>query len=476
LLYYSKQVYPGGIMMNHLENIRAYAIEKDIDIYLVGGAVRDRIMGIQISDFDFTLSGNCHEVAKGIAEIYNGSYVNMHGDVARVVIQGMIFDFSNLKGDDIYEDLKKRDFRINSIAIDMKTDKIIDVNNGVDDINNKVIKLTYPKGFEDDPVRLLRAVRLSSSLGFEIDEDTKGLMKEKAYLLKISAGERIIDEFYKILQSQRSHVYIKKLDKLNLLEIIFPIMSIMKQIGRCKYHLVDAYTHSLLTLTFLEENIEKIYNTKWESELRSHFNQLISGRKRICTTKLGAFLHDIGKPEAMAIDEGSVSFKGHEKTGVEEFKEIAVRLNISQDQREIVKSIISGHMRILNLFNQGATDRAIYRLFRDYKDCTIDVLVASLFDVTATRSLHDENGEAGRYWNFIVNLIDRYFESKQGNINLVNGRDVINLTGAEGGRIGEILRRVDEEIFYGNIKTRDEALELIKILKDVDNVSNQIKN
>jgi poly(A) polymerase len=450
--------------MDFLEKIKEYADEKNIDMYMVGGAVRDKIMGKPIADYDFAVCGDCHAVAKEVASLLQGSYINMHEDVGRVVVDHAMFDFCNLKGKDIEEDLRKRDFTINSIGINIRSGKMVDVTGGIEDINKKIIKHTYENSFDDDPLRLLRAVRLSSSLDFKIDEDTKRIIKEKSHLLSMIAGERILDELYKILESKKSHIYFKLLDHLNLLEVIFPVIGEMKKVGKCRYHVVDSYTHSILTLTFLERNLNRLYYTKWGKKIEEKFNESLSGRKRLSTVKLGAFLHDIGKPAAASIVDGRVSFRGHDITGREELNKISSRLHMSNQQKELIKAVITGHMRVLGLFKQGASDRAIYRLFRDLGDNTIDVLVCSLFDVTATRSLLDEEGEGPRYWNFVMRIIDKYYTFKEKEVKLITGREVMELTGAKGSEIGKILKKVEEEFFYGNIKTKEDAKNFVKLL------------
>lgn len=448
--------------MNYIDIIRKYAENKSLEIYMVGGAVRDMFMKRTPSDYDFAVNGDCHSTARDIAEILNGSYVNMHSDVARVVVDKTVLDFTNLRGFNIYEDLKNRDFTINALAIDLKNFEIIDITGGIEDIEKGVVRFVSNSAACDDPLRMVRAVRFASRLGFTIDEDTAEIIRDKAYLLDIIPGERILEELYKIFESDRSHVYIKKLDELNLLERIFPIIRPMKKLGKCRYHVADAYTHSLLTLKFFEENISSIFDTEHGGKIKNHLDENINGRKRIYTIKIGVFLHDIGKPKAVNMDGGIVSFRGHEKTGVQEFKEIAKRLAMSIKQREIIKSIIAGHMRILGLFKQGASDRALYRLFADLQDNTIDVLLCSLYDITATRSLLDEDGESRKYSDFILNLIDGYYRYESSRKKFLTGRDIMDITGAEGSRIGKLLKMVEEQAFYGNIKTREDAVNFVK--------------
>ncbi|EYE89849.1 hypothetical protein Q428_00075 [Fervidicella metallireducens AeB] len=452
-------------MRNWMDEVRNYAIENKLDIYLIGGALRDRLLQRDISDYDFVSKEDCHRIGKNIADNIKGSYVNMHNDVARIVKDNTYIDIANLKGNNILEDLGQRDFTINSIAENIVTGEIIDIYNGREDLKKQLIRVIKDDVFLKDGIRLLRAVRLASDLDFEIEKSTKEKIQRDATLLTYAAGERILDELYKILRNKESSKYITLLDNLNLLEVVFPIMKRMKNVGKCRYHVVHAYEHSLLTLDFLEKNINDIYSSKWGNRISEHFNMQVNGYPRFLTLKLSAFLHDIGKPDAITIEGDKVSFRLHDKKGEEVFQKIAERLAMSSAQKKIIKSVISGHMRVLGLFKQGATEKAIYNFFRDYGEDAIDIFICSLCDISATRSLLDDKDESKKYWNFIMELIDKYYDNydtKMSKVKFITGKDVIEVTGLKGKDIGKILKEVDELIFIGNIKTKQEALEFIR--------------
>lgn len=449
--------------MNCLYNtLRENAQKIGIDIYMVGGAIRDRLLRRSITDIDFTCSKDCHILAQVTADKLNGSYVNMHEDVARIILGDMVIDISNFKGKTIYEDLYKRDFTINSIAMDIESGKLIDPLCGQEDLKKGIIRNTYEGCFHDDPLRMIRAVRLSSQLRFKIYESTGDLIIKNAFLINNIPGERILDEIYKILKCKDSNEYLKLLDDLKLMDNIFPIMKKMKKIGQCKYHVVDAYTHSILSLKCFEEGIERVYAWETGDIVKEHLLEEVNGIKRLCVLKLGILLHDIGKPEAIHTVNGKITFKGHDILGEAEFNKISKRLVIPLKQRSTILTIIKGHMRILSLYKSKMSNRALYRLYKDFGDNTVDVLLSSLFDITATRSLLDENGETNNYWGFVKEAIKRYYELINRKKVLITGKDVIDIKGVSGKEIGEILDILDEEIFIGRITTREDALKFIK--------------
>lgn len=453
--------FSGGIMMDIIELVKKYSFKKGIRAYLTGGAVRDSILKRNISDYDFILDVDCHAVASEIAKITGGKYINMYNETARVVCNNEVIDFCSFKGKDIYEDLKKRDFTINSIAEDLTDGKIIDINNGIDDIKNRTVKMTYKDAFTDDPLRMLRAVRISSETGFKIDKNTEDGIKKAANLIYTSTGERILDELYKIFECRECAEYISKLNELKLIDNIFPVMKKMKKIGKCKYHKVDAYTHSFVTLKFLEDELYNLYEEKNGDKIKIHLNQKLNGHTRLSTVKLGAFLHDIGKVDSLVIKNNCVHFKGHDIKGLEEFDKIADVIPFSRASTQIIRAIISGHMKVLEIYKAGGPDMPLYKFIKKFGDNSIDIFVVSLFDIMATMSFLPDNGETMNYRKFILNVIDKFYSYKDKK-KVITGNDVKELTGFCGEKIGDVLSAVDEGVFCGSITSSAEAYDFIK--------------
>lgn len=448
--------------MDIIKDLHDFFKGKDVEAFLVGGAVRDIILGHQLSDIDIAVDKDFLPLAEEFAREKGGSVFLMHEDVARVVIDDFTIDFCRMKGNTIEDDLFKRDFTINAIAKSLKDENIIDILGGIKDLKDGVIKVVYPDAFLDDPLRMLRAFRLKGKLNFRIEENTLNLIKENYERINEVSGERIRDEIFKILDGDRGYEILKELDDTLLLSEIFPVFKRMKLVGKCKYHTVDSFTHSMFSLKTFEDMLDDVLKTKHGEDIKRHLEEDMSGVKRRTVLKLATLLHDIGKPKAYKKEEEKITFKGHDVTGYEEFLEIDKRYNFSKEQRNLITAVIKGHMRILGLFKVGATDRALYRLIRDFEDNTLDVVLASLFDVTATRLLLDENGERERYFNFCMELIDRIYKKKEMPKKLISGDDVMKLTGKRGRFVGEVLDALHEEVFLGNIKTREEAIEFVK--------------
>lgn len=447
--------------MVEFDILREYSKANNIEIYLVGGAVRDKLLNREISDYDFATK-DYKNVSEYFSQKIEGTLINLHDDVYRVAKDGKIFDFSNLKGETIEEDLKNRDFTINAIAYDVLKEEYIDTLNGREDLDNKIIRHTSENIIKDDALRILRGYRLKGELGFSISDDTIRMFKRDVDYLDDIKGERIVDELFKILSFKNSYDYILMLDDIGVIEKIFPIMKEMKTIGKCKYHLVDAFSHSTLAFKFLEDRYSELYKTKWGENIKKYLEEDFGKVTRLEVLKLAVFLHDIGKVKAFKEIDGKVTFRGHDKTGLEELNIILKRLPMSKVRISIIKSVITGHMRILGLFKQGASDKAIYKLMQDFKSNLPCVLISSLYDVLATRSLLDEDGESEKYFDFVISLIDRYYEFISKKDSFITGGDICKTLNIEGPEVGQILEKVHELIFKGKINSRDEALEYIK--------------
>ncbi len=340
-----------------LPRLREIGDKKDVKIYLVGGYIRDYLLNKSNEDIDFVVEKDAEIVAKEFAESINGKLITLGGrhKFYRVVDskRNVIVDISQLKGNDINEDLLNRDFTINSLAVDIdkiengeiSNENIIDVANGLDDLNKGIIRHVKDNTFEDDPIRMLRAVRFMSQLEFELDDTTKRLIKRNKEKIKDMPYERITHELFKLLKYRRTYYYFNYMDRtLNILEEIFPEIEPMREIGKCKYHVVDSLTHSIYTLKVAEDIIyaDGYFEDHVRKAYEEHTKKIVaSDHTRLDLIKLGAFFHDVGKPSAKKVDEtGRIRFKGHEITGAEIVKKIAERLKLSIKERDLLYKMV----------------------------------------------------------------------------------------------------------------------------------------
>jgi len=352
--------------------LRELARTTNVQLYLVGGCIRDYLLKRKCNDYDFAINADALSFARQIAKVLKGTFVLLEEEraTARVVYKSgkkiINLDFNNLKAKDIYTDLKRRDFTINAIAIDLSSNNIefIDPNNGLKDIELRLIRVISDKAFKEDPLRMLRAVRLSSELGFVIEKATYEAIVKLNGLISEVSPERITNELYLTLSSQNSSFFITILDKLGLFERIIPEIMFLKRLKQNGYHHLPVWEHSLATLTQLEgiaSNLNRLF-PKWHHKIIGYLNQPISiNHNRFVNLKFISLLHDIGKFGTMKQDSsGRIRFIDHEILGAEISSKIAERLKLSTKEKNL-ETMSSASL---------STKLAVSTLVQKYMRCT----------------------------------------------------------------------------------------------------------
>jgi len=465
-----------------MHRLADFLSKRNIQAYLVGGYVRDALLGRNTQDIDIAVSGDATAIAKDIAAHFDGKFVLLDdiNKVARVVLPELYLDFSTIEND-IDDDLKRRDFTINAMAVDLnriaEQSTVIDPCNGYSDIQQQIIRTTSGDVFTQDPVRLMRAIRLAAELNFNIDDKTQTLIKRDSALITSVAEERVYDELCATIATDRAYPALRLMDKLKLIAPLFPELEACKGVEQPKEHNWDVFNHSVETVDAIDRLFADIHARKngldeipWTDELTNHFRQEISsGHKRMTILKIAALLHDIGKPATKGIQEdGRMRFLGHSQEGAQIAKSLMTRLRFSGKEIKTATRIIEQHMRPTQLSNnwEMPTHRAIYRYFRDTEEDAFDILLLSLADHLAARgpSLDAE------HWSHHIQLIKYVMlkHSQEQDVvkppKLINGNDLIKLEIEPGPAMGTILEKVRESQAAGEIGTKDEAINLAKRL------------
>ena len=334
---------------------------------LVGGPVRDAILGRLGNDLDFTTDAKPEETKKILRDwaediwdvgIEFGTIAGKRGDttVEITTYRSDKYDPNSRKpevqfGEHIEGDLSRRDFTVNAMALELTYDKpkFIDEFNGLADLSAKVLRtpVTAEQSFSDDPLRMMRAARFASQLNFEIAEAELQAMQEMAKRIEIISAERIRDEFIKLLMSDNPRRGITILVKTGLAELVLPeIPKLQLEIDEHHHH-KDVYEHSL---TVLEQAMA--------------LEERLGGKNLVI--RLAALLHDIGKPKTRAlIPGGGVSFHHHEIVGARLAKERLKKLRFSNEVIDDVETLIALHLRFHGYGAGEWTDSAVRRYVRD---------------------------------------------------------------------------------------------------------------
>lgn len=455
--------------------INLYSVVKkmNVNVYLVGGGLRDLTEHSRWSDIDFAVENYCEEIAREFAHKSNGTFFSLGAEhkCYRVVVNEkdkiVELDFTPFRGVTIDDDLKKRDFTINAMALSIRAlfekgaPEIIDPFSGVSDFKQGLLKLVSDKAIDEDPLRMLRGFRLSAAYSLTIDDNLLRLSCIKRSLLKQVAPERIRTELFKTLASDSSTSYIKQMLDVNLLQEIIPeINSWILQDGNVDLQL-DLLCHSLKTLEYVESILQEGYDLflPFAEEIKGHLSQQLEyGINRKSMLKLAAFLHDSGKPSTLRAGGEKLSFHGHDEVGAKINSALAKRLKIGKRARLVLSNITKHHLRVLHLSKlEDISRRAMDRFVRDCGDETLEILLLALADTWATRDTRKI--EHTDVEGTLLRLLKIYFESKDEEINqFLTGRDVMDLLGiGEGPEVGKYLDQLREEELAGKIDSREDA-------------------
>ncbi|MCK8816948.1 HD domain-containing protein [Natroniella sulfidigena] len=457
-------------MIKELENLVKILAENNLDGFLVGGIVRDYLLERRIKDVDLVIEGQVKQIAQDFAAKIDASFVilDQKYDIYRVVKGESIYDFALLAGDDIEVDLKRRDFTINALAIKLTADflatllrqadieeYLIDPLSGLDDIEHGSIKAVQADTFQADPIRLFRAVRFAARLDFTLEDQTKELMKEvEAKGIKRVAKERVREELIKLLFSNRSAQHLIELEEeFSLLSLLIPEIEKLKEIGQCKHHQEDVWTHSTYALQRLEELLREEF---WSARIE---------QQRIPLLKLALLFHDLGKLWTEELIDGEVHFYDHQRVGANNLDPILSNLRFSKEEISYIKTLVRYHMRPMSLYYaENLTSKGKYRFFRAGGEFIPDICLVAAADLISTKELNNRTEEIAGCIRFLKKLIKEFEQSEERTKDrLVTGDQIMDILSIkQGPQVGKLLEQVREAQATGKVETEKEAIEYLK--------------
>lgn len=455
--------------LNYSLRLQAFPLEivpPKKGLYIVGGCLRDYLLGRYSPDIDITVDGDPQTIAHDLASRLNSRVICLGKapyHTYRVVTPQRIYDVTAMQGVDIEEDLNRRDFTINAMALGAWNKSILNYSKGLQDIQNKRIRHVSETSFKDDPVRLLRAFRIAAQLDFQIEKKTLVSLGEYVHYITTVAGERVHHEINAILQTSRAEKWFQRMANCGLLFQILPELEPLKGFRPGSHPGLDAFSHSLCTLYHMESLISL------EKESTPVYRRFLASKvdSRPEDLKLAALLHDIGQPASRheAIDD-SVQFLDHDNIGADMVAGIANRLKFSHQRKNYLTLMIGYHMRPMHLFRAHKTgtltQRDIIRFFLASKGITQDILLLSIAHQCAKKDTSIV--EFSEFEQFAALLSQRYekeFKPSTQLPGLINGHDLrqkLNLSPSP--LFKRILSRVRERQLVGEVTSRKEALAL----------------
>ena len=423
--------------------------ERRMKVYLVGGAVRDKILKLPSPpDLDFVIvEGSASDLSQELARRLSLSppVIFPRFGTAQLNFNDWKIEFVDARRESysedsrkplverssLLEDLKRRDFTVNTLIQDLETGKVLDLlDSGLADLKKRILRtpLDPDSTFLDDPLRMLRAVRFACKLNFSIDEKTMEAIKKHAWLLKSKVSpERIKVELDLIMLSGSPSLGISLMDSLNLLPQIFPELEETKRIPQDKVEACDLFIHSLQTLERIARDSQNLQE------------------------RYAALFHDIGKVQAMQWKGEEVVFYGHEEAGAVMAEEILKRLRFSNEEIEEICFLIRNHM-LVTQYSPEWSDTAVKRLVRRLGDRLKSVLRLAKADIYGIEKLENN------FWH-LISRIEALDQEKVKSISSpLSGEEIMAVLGlAPGPRVGKMKEELVEAVLDGTIENTKEA-------------------
>lgn len=448
-------------------------------IYLVGGMVRDYLMGKNSFDRDLIVTGIEAKIfAQKLHEHFDSALIPLdeENNIYRVVIKDsdnihepQMIDVTNPVENSLERDLMRRDLTINAIAINIKTGEIVDLFGGIADIKNKTLNYIEEINFIDDPLRLLRVYRFQANLDFELGADTIHAVCKYSDLISKPAKERVLYELMKLFNGKYCATALLNMNKTWLLEEIFPVVKELKQIPPNSHHHLDLLHHCIETVN----QIQLLYDEA-DDRIKEHLNRIdFGGFSRLAHLKLAGFLHDIGKFSTWTIekDTGRHRFIKHDDVGSKMVKPILKALTCSNKQIDYVSEMIKNHIYPSSMMQEPeVNEKAMMRYLRKLGDNVVDNIILAKADRLSARGevITDEMVENNM--KALDRLMNFYFESLEELKplpKLLDGHEVMEMLGIKAGKkLGEILNALKEAQIDGDVVTKEDAVEFIKKFTD----------
>ncbi len=474
---------------------KVHAALPDVELYLVGGAVRDAMLGRLSLDLDFAAPADGIRLARRVADALGADVFPLDDerDTGRVILTGENgvrekLDFATYRGESLEDDLRHRDFTVNAMAVDLRNMSLLDPLGGAADLRAKKLRACSDASMEDDPIRILRGIRLAAGLGFQIDPSTRKAMKSAATRIASISPERLRDELFRILEGPQASASMRALEMLGVLRHILPELKAMKGVAQPAPHVHDVWEHTLQVLSALDEILAALtvgYDPestgdlytgmlvmrlgRYREQYARHFSRLLNADRSVRGLLFfTALQHDVAKPQSLTRDEnGRVRFWGHDERGAETAAMRGRALALSNDEIQRMTLVIKNHMRIhfhasrKEGEGKDPSRRAIYRFFRDNGEAGPDLILLALADLRGTygNELRQET------WSAALDIcrifLENYWEHPEEVVappKLLDGNDLMRELGlAPGPQVGDALEAIREAQATGKVTTLEDA-------------------
>jgi putative nucleotidyltransferase with HDIG domain len=458
-------------MSDGLEVARA-ALEGE-PAWLVGGAVRDRMLGRSLTDLDLVVDGDPEQAARAIARAAGrAACFALSEDFGawRVVARDRAWqaDVERLRGGSLRVDLGLRDFTVNAIAEPIEGGAQIDPLGGLEDLTARRLRMAGPSAFADDPLRVLRLVRMAVELELEPEPQTSRAARAHVSELRGVSGERVFIELRRILASPRARRGIELMSELGATAVVLGELEALRGVDQSRFHHLDVYGHTLEVLDRtieLQEDPGGILGEEHAAEVTALLAEPLADElTRGEALRWGALLHDAAKPLTREVrpEDGRVTFVGHDLSGAEQARGVLERLRASERLRAHVAALVRNHLRLGFLVHepQPLSRRAVFSYLRACSPVEVDVTLLSVADRLATRGDGAQKAIDAHLRVAGPLLGDALRWRAEGPpLPLWRGDELARELDIEvGPRVGELLEQLAEAQYAGELATREQAL------------------
>jgi tRNA nucleotidyltransferase/poly(A) polymerase len=454
--------------------VRAVADAVPGGVYIVGGAVRDLLLGRTVRDWDLA-ADRPEEVARAVADRTHSRVVVMRDEplALRVPVRRLgTVDVTLLDPAGPTEDLLRRDFTINALALDPQSGEMLDPAGGAEDLRRAIVRIVRETALADDPARIVRAYRLAGDLGFRIDGATRDLLRRDRRLLADAAPQRLGAELLRLFEGRRPVGPVMAwMDADRVLDEVLPAWADLRGVAQGHYHHRDVLGHTLEAVDFADLLLSSA--AAFFPRAGRGLREALAHPHRRASVRAAVLLHDLGKPPMRFVDDaGRIWFRGHEARGADMAAALTRAWGWPRTMHKAISQMVGGHMRVMHLCRDTAargavaTDSALRRLLRDEPDAVPGVFLVGVADLLASRGPATRNdlrrGMLAQLGEMAARCLELREEERR-RPRLVTGADLMVAFGlSPGPPVGRLLAAIAAAREAGEATTRDEALALAR--------------
>ncbi|MCS7223246.1 MAG: HD domain-containing protein [Armatimonadetes bacterium] len=471
-------------LINVLRATAHWAVSSQRVAYLVGGWLRDHLLGVKSWELDLVCLGDPADLGRALQSQLKGRLLLLHQEPAHYRFLGWIgapkdahVDLSEMVGS-LTDDLARRDFTVNAMAVDIPllvqkgVAPLFDPFGGIRDLGHRALRLTHQDVLLEDPIRNLRAFRFWATANLKPTGGTLEAIAKHSSLLSRTAPERVLFELSLIFQSETEIGLLMEMKRTGIFRAIVPELDALQEVPGIGYHHLNGLDHTLLAVAMVDlvrrgQTEDPDFNRLLLPCLPRFDEEGPGRRKWLWIVKMATLLHDVGKPATMTYDEqGRIHFYGHEKVGAQISQHICQRLRLSRKETDCLVRLVRHHMRPAQLAGRlPASRRALQRIWRELgEEDGLRLIVLSAADLMATRGPEMTQERRGRHYQILKALLEELAVLKELALRprLITGYEVMERYGIRPGPlVGRALRLVEEAFLEGRIRDREEAFALL---------------